>query len=187
MPNDRNGRLPAHRFLDSPDGRPYPVQIHPTTRFRPAARSFAGQAGEVLRLYPELAGCRLTHETIRRVIDTLVCDLIETTRINTVRRSVGGTAGSKHAPCAPVGSPTTSPDDRSHTIKAHRRPFAVDEVKRDAAAAAFKPVRLAYSAGQSLMYALSSLFSRLRSSSTALATSWKDTMPTTLSSSITGT
>ena len=41
---------------------------------------FAKHIGEVRALYPKLAGQRLVHETTRRMINTLVCDLIETTQ-----------------------------------------------------------------------------------------------------------
>lgn len=40
---------------------------------------FARHVAEVRRLYPDLGGRRLIHETVRRMINTLVCDLIETT------------------------------------------------------------------------------------------------------------
>ena len=42
-------------------------------------RLFACHVGEVKRKNPELVGRRLVHETIRRMINALVCDLIETT------------------------------------------------------------------------------------------------------------
>ncbi|MFZ2852890.1 MAG: deoxyguanosinetriphosphate triphosphohydrolase [Rhodocyclaceae bacterium] len=48
---------------------------------------FARHVGEVRAAYPGLAGRRLVHETIRRMINALVCDLIETTAGNIARRS----------------------------------------------------------------------------------------------------
>ncbi len=59
---------------------------------------FARQVGEVRRLYPGLAGRRLIHETIRRVINTLVCDLIETTSANIVRHAPRELADVRLAP-----------------------------------------------------------------------------------------
>lgn len=43
---------------------------------------FARQWTEVKYLYPDLAGRRLVHEIVRRMINVLVCDLIETTASN---------------------------------------------------------------------------------------------------------
>lgn len=40
---------------------------------------FARNIAEVRRRYPDLGGRRLVHETIRRMINALVCDLIDTT------------------------------------------------------------------------------------------------------------
>ena len=41
---------------------------------------FARHVAEVRQAYPQLTGRRLVHETVRRMINTLVTDLIETTR-----------------------------------------------------------------------------------------------------------
>ena len=43
---------------------------------------FARHAGDVRAAHPGLTGRRLVHETIRRMINVLVCDLIETTAAN---------------------------------------------------------------------------------------------------------
>lgn len=43
---------------------------------------FARHMGEVRATYPDLSGRRLIHETIRRMINALVCDLIATTNAN---------------------------------------------------------------------------------------------------------
>ncbi|MFC5303120.1 deoxyguanosinetriphosphate triphosphohydrolase [Azospira restricta] len=40
--------------------------------------------------YPELAGRRLIHETVRRMINTLVCDLVRTTADNVARHAPDG-------------------------------------------------------------------------------------------------
>ncbi|MBK7955236.1 MAG: deoxyguanosinetriphosphate triphosphohydrolase [Candidatus Accumulibacter sp.] len=46
---------------------------------------FAQHVAEVRKVYSGLGGRRLIHETIRRMINTLVCDLIETTADNIAR------------------------------------------------------------------------------------------------------
>ena len=46
---------------------------------------FASHVAKVRAVYPALQGRRLVHETIRRMINALVCDLIETTRANIER------------------------------------------------------------------------------------------------------
>jgi len=43
---------------------------------------FSRYSAEVKSLYPDLGGRRLIHETIRRMINVLVCDMIETTSVN---------------------------------------------------------------------------------------------------------
>ena len=48
-------------------------------------RLFKRHMDEALRAHPDLAGRRLTHETVRRMIDTLVTDLIDTSAAN-IRR-----------------------------------------------------------------------------------------------------
>jgi dGTPase len=48
---------------------------------------FARYVAEVRAAYPDLGGRRLIHETIRRMINALVCDLIATTRGNIERLS----------------------------------------------------------------------------------------------------
>jgi dGTPase len=46
---------------------------------------FARYVGDVRAAYPGLEGRRLVHETIRRMINVLVCDMIETTAANLAR------------------------------------------------------------------------------------------------------
>jgi dGTPase len=48
---------------------------------------FARHIAGVRAAYPGLGGRRLVHETIRRMINVLVCDLIETTSANIVRQA----------------------------------------------------------------------------------------------------
>ena len=48
---------------------------------------FARHVADVRAAYPGLGGRRLVHETIRRMINVLVCDLIETTAGNITRQS----------------------------------------------------------------------------------------------------
>ncbi len=52
-------------------------QFYPNTRFDTAARRAAGQVGKVRGAYPDLDGRYQINETIRRVIDTLVRELID--------------------------------------------------------------------------------------------------------------
>ncbi|MBE2260920.1 MAG: deoxyguanosinetriphosphate triphosphohydrolase [Candidatus Accumulibacter sp.] len=59
---------------------------------------FARHVADVRGVYPGLAGRRLIHETIRRLINTLVCDLIETTAGNIVRQSPRDLAEVRLAP-----------------------------------------------------------------------------------------
>ncbi len=49
---------------------------------------FARHVAEVRQTYPGLGGRRMIHETIRRMINTLVCDLIDTTADNLGRHPV---------------------------------------------------------------------------------------------------
>lgn len=47
---------------------------------------FSLHIADVRKVYPDLGGRRLIHETIRRMINTLVCDLIETTKTHIARQ-----------------------------------------------------------------------------------------------------
>ncbi len=47
---------------------------------------FSRHIADVRKIHPELGGRRLIHETIRRMINTLVCDLIETTENHIARQ-----------------------------------------------------------------------------------------------------
>ena len=59
---------------------------------------FARHVGDVRSLYPGLGARRLIHETIRRMINALVCDLIETTGGNLKRRRPGNLADVRLGP-----------------------------------------------------------------------------------------
>ena len=48
-------------------------------------RLFARHVAAVEREFPDLRGRRLIHETVRRMINTLVCDLVQTTAANVSR------------------------------------------------------------------------------------------------------
>ncbi len=184
-PKVGRGRLPAP---DSSIARradpPTPKSTRPpvSARQRVASPDKSAKSAESIRTWPPAR--RLIHETIRRVIDMLLCALIETTSANIVRRIV---RDKKRFPRTPVGVADHPRNDRSPWDQRASTANSRRQGGAPGCSSGVQVVPRAYSAGQSLMYALSSLFSRLRSSSTALATSWKDTMPTTLASSITGT
>ena len=59
---------------------------------------FARHVADVRATYPGLAGRRLIHETIRRMINALVCDLIETTAGNIVCQAPGSLADVRQGP-----------------------------------------------------------------------------------------
>lgn len=59
---------------------------------------FARYSDEVRGLHPQLAGRRLVHETIRRMINVLVSDLIETTTARIRQRAPGSLQDVRHGP-----------------------------------------------------------------------------------------
>ncbi|MCM8593797.1 deoxyguanosinetriphosphate triphosphohydrolase [Accumulibacter sp.] len=59
---------------------------------------FTRHVGEVRSAYPGLAGRRLIHETIRRMINALVCDVIETSAANITREQPDGLDAVRLAP-----------------------------------------------------------------------------------------
>ncbi|MEF8700580.1 MAG: deoxyguanosinetriphosphate triphosphohydrolase [Candidatus Accumulibacter sp. UW26] len=59
---------------------------------------FEQHVAAVRALYPGLAGRRLIHETIRRMINVLVCDLIDTTASNIARHQPGDLADIRLGP-----------------------------------------------------------------------------------------
>lgn len=66
---------------------------------------FARHVAEVRRLYPALDGRRLVHETVRRMINTLVCDLVATTQANLQRVAPASIADVRRAPPLVAFSP----------------------------------------------------------------------------------
>ncbi|MBV5277030.1 deoxyguanosinetriphosphate triphosphohydrolase [bacterium] len=66
---------------------------------------FARHIADVRQTYPGLGGRRLIHETIRRIINALACDLIETTRDNLERRQPKNLAELRLAPPLAAFSP----------------------------------------------------------------------------------
>ncbi|MDH3286151.1 MAG: deoxyguanosinetriphosphate triphosphohydrolase [Betaproteobacteria bacterium] len=63
-----------------------------------SAKIFARHQSLVLRQYPRLAGRRLIHETVRRMIDTLVTDLIRTSAANIRKQAPASTEEVRLAP-----------------------------------------------------------------------------------------
>ena len=59
---------------------------------------FARHVADVRAVYPGLGGRRLIHETIRRMINVLVCDLIETTAGNIASQSPKDLAEARQGP-----------------------------------------------------------------------------------------
>lgn len=59
---------------------------------------FAQHIAAVRQAYPQLAGRRLIHETVRRMINTLVTDLIETTRSNLRDKAIASLEDVRRAP-----------------------------------------------------------------------------------------
>lgn len=59
---------------------------------------FARHIHGVRQAYPQLSGRRLIHETVRRMINTLVSDLIETTRSRLVAHAIGSVDDVRKAP-----------------------------------------------------------------------------------------
>lgn len=59
---------------------------------------FARHVADVRAAYPGLSGRRLIHETIRRMINALVCDLIDTTAGNIARQSPKSLAEARQGP-----------------------------------------------------------------------------------------
>jgi dGTPase len=59
---------------------------------------FARHVADVRAAYPDLGGRRLIHETIRRMINALACDLIETTTANIARQAPKDLAEARQGP-----------------------------------------------------------------------------------------
>ena len=59
---------------------------------------FSRHVAEVTSMYPDLRGRRLIHETIRRMINVLVCDMIDTTESNIAAHHPDGLAAVRSGP-----------------------------------------------------------------------------------------
>jgi dGTPase len=68
-------------------------------------RIFARHMRAVLRTYPKVAGRRLIHETVRRMIDTLVMDLVRSSAENIRRHAPAGIEEVRLAPALIAFSP----------------------------------------------------------------------------------
>lgn len=68
-------------------------------------RLFKRHMDETLKAYPRLSGRRLTHETIRRMIDTLVTDLLETSARNIRKHAPASADEVRAAPALIAFSP----------------------------------------------------------------------------------
>ena len=63
-----------------------------------SVRLFSQHLGEVRETYPELTERREIHETIRRMINTLVCDVIDQTEKNIGEQTIGDLTDVRNAP-----------------------------------------------------------------------------------------
>ena len=63
-----------------------------------AVSLFARYSTEVRSIHPDLGGRRLIHETIRRMINVLVCDMIETTSANIAKHQPTNLADARSGP-----------------------------------------------------------------------------------------
>ena len=63
-----------------------------------AVSLFARYSAEVKSIHPDLGGRRLIHETIRRMINVLVCDMIETTSANIAKHQPANLADVRSGP-----------------------------------------------------------------------------------------
>jgi dGTPase len=75
-------------------------------------RLFARHVAAVEKEYPELAGRRLIHETVRRMINTLVCDLVETTAKNVQQHAPGNIDALRQCPQLASFSPALIEENR---------------------------------------------------------------------------
>ena len=80
-----------------------------------AVKIFARHRALVLREFPRAAGRRLIHETVRRMIDTLVTDLIQTSAANIRKRAPASIEEVRRAPPLIAFSPRIRGE--SHDLK----------------------------------------------------------------------
>ncbi len=92
-----------------------------------AVKIFARHRAAVLREFPRVAGRRLIHETVRRMIDTLVTDLIQTSAANIRRLAPASIEEVRRAPPLIAFSPRIREESRdlkrflSHNLYRHYR------------------------------------------------------------------
>ncbi len=73
---------------------------------------FRRHAAAVERAYPALSGRRLIHETVRRMINALVCDLVETTAANVAAHAPDGIDALRACPPLAAFSPEVAAENR---------------------------------------------------------------------------
>jgi dGTPase len=80
-----------------------------------AVKIFSRHRAVVLRQYPRVAGRRLIHETVRRMIDTLVTDLIQTSAANIRKLAPASIEDVRRAP--PLIAFSSRIREESHDLK----------------------------------------------------------------------
>lgn len=73
---------------------------------------FGRHIAEVEHEYPSLTGRRLIHETVRRMINTLVCDLVRTTAANVAERAPADIDALRECPPLAAFSPAIEAENR---------------------------------------------------------------------------
>lgn len=73
---------------------------------------FGRHIAEVEREFPALAGRRLIHETVRRMINTLVCDLVRTTEANAAMHAPADIDALRECPQLAAFSPALEAENR---------------------------------------------------------------------------
>jgi dGTPase len=73
---------------------------------------FGRHIAEVEHEYPSLTGRRLIHETVRRMINTLVCDLVRTTAANVAEHAPAGIDALRECPPLAAFSPAIEAENR---------------------------------------------------------------------------
>ncbi|MGK2951762.1 MAG: deoxyguanosinetriphosphate triphosphohydrolase [Thiobacillus sp.] len=91
---------------------------------------FARHQGEVRSLYPALSGRRVVTETVRRMINTLIIDLVNTTRINIESSGVQTLDGVRAAPPLAAFSPALLDEHRELKRFLHRHLYRHYKVAR---------------------------------------------------------
>ena len=75
-------------------------------------RLFSRHVAVVEEEYPKLAGRRLIHETVRRMINTLVCDLVKTTSENVAAHTPSSVDALRQCPPLAAFSPSLTEENR---------------------------------------------------------------------------